>query len=566
MATKRAGSRERKLGKRAGAAGALLALTLWQGAVAGQPLFTDVAPAAQLIFTGTYGSTFPELVDEPFILVQRDTGNGAAVGDYDRDGDLDVYLLGQLDFPNKLFRNNLGSEGPAFTDVTAGPLGDLGHSRVAHFVDLDVDGWLDLLVINDDNDDPGTPPSKILRNNRDSTFTDVTVGSGFQPVGYLRAGCALADYDRDGLVDIYVTVWTAHTELGPPVFPGSNRLYRNLGDFTFEDVTGTVGLGTLDRDSFSAVFTDFDDDTFPDLYVAVDHTSDEFFFNNAGASFTNATAMVGATHTGNDMGVAPADFDDDGDLDLYFTNITDPSGSYGTTQGNVLAVNQEDTAGVVQFIDQAVAHGVDDTFWGWGTEFVDVENDGDLDLVAVSGMDEFILESIGDLHPLYQTPSVLFVNDGAGNFSRLTGAGLDDPDDSRALIAFDYDRDGDQDLLITNVDQPVRLLENNSANQGHWLDVALEPDDLAIGARVYATLGAVTKRRDVIAGRSYLAGTPSEVHFGLGAATTVDTLRVVWADGSETVLEGVAADQLLRLESAFFADGFESGDLSGWGG
>jgi hypothetical protein len=247
------------------------------------------------------------------------------------------------------------------------------------------------------------------------------------------------------------------------------------------------------------------------------------------------------------MGVAVADYDEDGDLDLYNTNITD-EGGIGTTQGNVLYRNELEPSGSLGFTDVAASLGVEDTYWGWGTGFVDVENDGDLDIVAVTGFDEFILSRVGPESSLYQTPSVLFLNDGTGQFSRLLGTGLDSPDDSRAMIAFDYDRDGDRDLLVTNIQQPVRLFENVSTNGGSWLTVELRPDRSAANARVLATIGGVTKRRDVVMGRSYLAGTPPEVHFGLGASTQVDELRVHWADGGLDVFYGVPGNQVLRLE------------------
>ena len=226
-----------------------------------------------------------------------------------------------------------------------------------------------------------------------------------------------------------------------------------------------------------------------------------------------------------------------------------PSGFFGTTQGNALYVNDPDAGtGFPDFSDEAATRGVDDTYWGWGTEFIDVDNDGDLDLAAVTGFDVHVLAFKGPAWPLYTTPSVLFVNDGTGSFTRELGAGFDTDLDSRGLVAFDYDRDGDRDLLITNVNQPLALLENTTSNPGHWLDVTLLPDAEAIGARVYVTVAASTRRRDVVSGHSFLAGGPREVHFGLGAATTIDTLRVVWADGSEQTLASVAADQLVTVQ------------------
>ncbi len=500
------------------------------------PLYTDVTSSTGLSFHNTRGPALPG-VPLQYDVMARNVGSGAAVGDYDGDGDLDVYMLGAWGYSNKLFRNNYPSK--TFTDVTTSPLDDTGLSRVAHFADLDNDGDPDLLLVNDD-DGVTTPRSKIFRNDG-GTFTDVSVGSGFRPIGYLHSGVALADYDLDGLLDIYVTVWTGGY-LG-----GHNRLYRNLGNCTFQDVTTSVGLSAIEVFSFGAIFTDVSGDHHPDLLVAVDGGSD-YYLENSGGTFSDATSSSHANHFGNDMGIAVADYDDDGDLDYYLTNITDPSGFHGTGTYNVFYENQWDAMGMVSFIDRATALGVQDTYWGWGTQFVDVEQDGDLDLIAVTGFDEFVLDTTGTNSPVYQTPSVLFVKNGS-TYSRVLGAGLDDPDDSRALIAFDYDRDGDQDLLITNMDQPARFLENVSTNKGHWLNVKLQPDCKALGAAVYATTGGTTRRRDVVAGRSYMAGTPPEAHFGLGFATTVDQLRVVWADGKETVLTNVAADRTITIST-----------------
>jgi hypothetical protein len=510
------------------------------GSARAAPLYSDVTDTSQLSFTGTSTEVFSSIPNPTLEIMQRNMGSGAAVGDYDGDGDLDVYMLGALGYSNKLFRNDYPTK--TFTDVTAAPLNDTGFSRVAHFVDLDNDGDEDLVLLNDD-DGSTTPRSKLFRNEA-GVFTDVSSGSGFRPVGHLHCGMAIADYDLDGLLDIYITVWSNG------LLEGQNRLYRNLGNFSFQEVTSAAGLGSVNVFSFGAIFTDLGGDHYPDLLVATDGSSD-IFYDNVGGAFTDATLASGATHFGNDMGVAAADYDDDGDLDIYQTNITDPDLLFGTTQFNVFYENQFDSLGSVVFVDEAANLGVEDTYWGWGTEFVDVEQDGDLDIVAVTGYDEFVLSVGGMSSPVYQTPSVFFVN-GGGSYSRQLSAGLDDPDDSRALIAFDYDRDGDQDLLITNLNQPARLLENVSTSPGHWLNVELEPDAMAIGASVHATTGSQTRRRDVIAGRSYLAGHPSEAHFGLGTATTVDTLTVVWADGRETTVTNVAADQMITITAPPF--------------
>lgn len=516
------------------------------------PAFINVAASSGLVYECEYGPTFPQVLGPDAILNQRDMGNGAAVGDYDNDGDLDVFFLSNWGYENRLYRNNLESGMKSFTDVTSDAgLAHDGLSRVAHFADLDNDGWLDLVVVNDDDGSGTMPPSRIYRNNADGTFADMTQGAGFDPVGYLHCGATLADYDRDGLLDIYVTVWARKSTSPFPSFSGENRLYRNLGGFVFEDVSVASGLSGVAIDSFTPLMHDFNDDGWPDLFVAIDFAEDLFYWNNGGV-FVEASASVNTLHTGNDMGAALADFDDDGDLDIYTTNITDPGipGFGYPTDGNCLYVNNAGSQGGADFADHAAARGVVDTYWGWGTSFIDVENDGDLDLMAANGLDEFVAWLIPDSQIL-DRPTVLFTNDGSGQFARSIAPGLDVGEDSRALIAFDYDRDGDEDVLITNMNQPARLLENVSTNQGHWLHVRLIQGEGrlhdAIGATVSVRIGAVVKRREILCGGSYLAGVPAEAHFGLGSAEMIDELTVRWPDGEATTYNGVAVDQYMTI-------------------
>lgn len=511
--------------------------------------FENLAAARGLVHSNPYHQTFLFPVERwgaaasVLAMMQANLGNGAGVGDFDRDGDLDVYLLNQLGLPNHFFRNDVVGDGRRFSDITSAlSLGDLGLGRMAVFADFDNDGWQELLLLNDDEPKGVYPGSRLFRN-VGGRFEDVTAGSGLSPIGYIRGGACIGDYDQDGLLDVYMGLWLFQSSRPAPLFPGYNHLFRNLGGFRFEDVTASSGLGIFAHDSFSCAFADFDNDGDSDLYVAVDHTSD-VYYRKEGGVFVNDTVAAGATHTGNDMGIAVADFDDDGDLDIYSTNITDPTGPFGTTDFNTLLVNQLAETGTMLFVDEAGLRGVRETYWGWGTEFVDVDNDGDLDLYAVNGFDQFVASGSPTL---MDTPEVLFVNDGSGQFTRAVGCGADFVGDARAAIAFDYDLDGDQDFLVTNTNEATVLLENQTEGQGHFLDVRLVGrcgfNADAVGARVYVTVGAWTQMREVIAGGSYLSGRPLVQHFGLGAATSVDSFRVVWPDGSDAVFGDVVADR-----------------------
>jgi hypothetical protein len=510
----------------------------------------DVAASVGLTFRGDYGATY-RVQDAFGDVMQRNMGNGAAVGDYDGDGWLDVLLLGQAGHHSRLFRNDHGH----FTDVTdhAGLGGVTSNARVAQFIDLNGSGRPDLVIASDWW--PTAPggavggPSQVFRNNGDGTFTDVTAGSGFEPQGYLVGGMAFADVDGDGRADVYLSYWTDEAAADPGraevkgIFPGTNRLFRNLGGYRFEDVTDHAFVEPYHADSFTAVVADFTGDGRPDIYQANDHRPDRFYRNNGDGTFTDPGYADGLTREGNSMGVATA-VGTNGDLQLFITQITDPSGLYGSNIGNTWMTMRQDGSRVT-WANSAAERGVVDTAWGWGTASVDLNLDGAPDIYAVQGMREFV----GDRSPhLAGATSALFLNDGTGTtFQRATGTGCDVAGDQRALVAFDYDRDGAPDLLITQVNGPTVLLRNTIAGR-HWLTVAPEGrGDAGINARVSVTAGGRTTTQIVLAGGSYLAGPPREAYVGLGSATTASLVRVAWADGTTTELHDVPADQVLRL-------------------
>ena len=514
----------------------------------------EVAWERGLRFTSSYGPVVAR--SQLGAIMQRNFGQGAAVADYDQDGDLDVYLLAQAGQPNRLFQNRLESGLPGFVDVTrrAG-VGDTGLSRVAHFADLDGDLLPDLLLAND-YDAHGLPsPSRLYRNAGDGTFQDVTAGSGFDPFGYLVGGAALADLDADGDLDIYLAYWTRelgatpHGAIPRGMFPGRNLTFENLDSFRFREVGIDWGLEHLRIDTMTPVFHDFDADGDPDLYLAVDHRSDRYYRNEAGPAFNDASRQTGVFHRGNDMGVAVADVDGNGAYDLFVTNILDPQEAFGVEPvGNTLLMGRPASeAEPFMFRDVAREAGVLDTGWGWGAVFSDIDADGDEDLLAVQGFDEYV----GPGRDLYDARSVLFRRDSEGTgpvpvFSRVEGTGCDVPGDQRALVAFDYDRDGDPDYLVTQVDGPTLLLENQGTGGG-TLTVDLAPAGvLAVGAEVVVQSPARVQRRLIMAGGSYLAGPPPEAYFGTGAAAEV-SVEVRWPDGSMDRFSRVPVGSILMV-------------------
>jgi enediyne biosynthesis protein E4 len=517
----------------------------------GELLCRNVAAERGLTFRGAYGPT-PFAVNPMAVMMLRNMGNGAAVADVFDDGNLSVLLLGQIGHPNRLFRSEPGPDGVTrFVDITeeAG-LANSGGSRVAAFADLDADGELDLVVLNDWDGDTAGSPSRIYRNGGDRTFEDVTEGSGFAPVGWLVGGLSLADYNRDGLLDLFVTYWTmelggdpSRAEIVKGQFSGHNRLYENLGGFRFRDVTRESGLGVLSADSFSSVFADLTGNGWPDIYVAIDHRAD-ILYENEGGTFRRVSRELGIGHVGNDMGIAVTDLESNGLLDLYATNISDPTGQFGNSQGNTFLIARPGPDGRPIYTDLASSLGVDDTGWGWGAAFVDLDLDGLLDLYAVQGMQEFIADQSPELRA---ESARLFLNRGNLSFEAATGNGCDIEGDQRTVVPLDYNRDGAPDLLITQVAYSTVLLENQTSGR-HWLTIDLSRAGAqAAGARVKVSAGDEVTTQVALYGGSYLAGMPLELYFGLGALDRADDVVVTWADGTTTSLGPVPGDQVLRV-------------------
>ncbi len=496
--------------------------------------FTDVTAEAGLVYQHGYVAT-------PGFREASEHAGGVAAGDYDRDGDTDLYVVRGDIGPNLLFRNR--GDG-TFEEVGAAAGVALAGVRSSGplFADLDGDGWLDLFVGGVD----GTAPS-MFRNAGDGTFTDATAASGIVlPEGRDTFSATAADYDRDGDLDLFLTHWlTAFFTAAE----SSHHLWRNDGAGSFTDVTreaGLVSLGPSDTfNSFTANFADMDGDGWLDLLVTGDFFTSRIYRNDRAGRFVLATDFAVVTE-GNAMGAAVGDYDNDGDLDWFVSSIWDPNGvaegNWDTT-GNRLYRNRGD--GTLE--DATDAAGVRVGWWGWGSTFQDFDNDGDLDLFHVNG---FGRADIPQTAEFVADPSVLFVNDGSGVFTdRAAELGVADTDEGRGVAAFDYDGDGDLDLFVHNSEAPGRLYRNDGGNSGRWLAVALagrSPNTEAIGARVRVTADGRTQVREVRAGSNYASQDPAEAHFGLGGARSV-TVEVRWPDGVRSVRDRVAPNQRLVL-------------------
>lgn len=451
-------------------------------------------------------------------------GCGVAVGDYDGDGWLDLCLVGNSNAGTRIFRN--AGDG-TFIDVSDTVLpADTPMATAAAFVDLDGDHDADLVLGR--RFGSRTLVGLDVLHNDAGQFVRLGPPGGVGPGSGALGGLAVADLDADGDPDV-VIVRTG----------GAGTYYRNDGGGVFSVQTASFGAGLdMIRNSWAAVLADFDNDRDADLHVAVDRARDFHAHNNGDGTFANVSGQVGTTSIGFDMGLAVGDIDNDGDLDIYSTNI-----GYG-----VLYVND----GAGNFTQEADSRGVGTWTWaptavGWGTVFADLDLDGDEDLSFVT----------------VNAPGGCFENQGAGTFAAVLGSsGLNL--DGSGLVAFDYDRDGDLDLLVTRCDN-VRLYRNISPRSGlHWLTVRPQsrqsgPD--GIGVRISVQAGPMQMMREITCGGSFLCAGPLEAHFGLGPCPMADVVYVRWPSGAARRLTDVAADQVLTVFEPQLENGQLVGDL-----
>ena len=527
--------------------------------------FADVAQSAGLVHPTIFGG------EEKNTYLLETTGCGVAFFDYDNDGWLDIFVVNGTrveGFPkgqeptNHLYKNNRDG---TFTDVTL--KAGLVHSGWGQGVcigDYDNDGFEDLFVTY-------WGKNVLYHNNGDGTFADVSEKAG---VAGTRTrwgtGCAFIDFDRDGHLDLFVANYVDLADFaswplpnsgpcrfksvivacGPPGLPGGkNILYRNNGNGTFTDVSeksgilkanGTYGLGVLTGD--------FDNDGWPDIYVANDSQPSALYHNNHDGTFTDIGIVAGCAYSQDGkpqagMGATAGDYDCDGWLDIFKTNFSEDASTLYRNTGDGTFDDATFPAGI----------GLNTRMLGWGCGFADFDNDGWIDIFVSNGHIYPEIKKLA-LDIKYAEPKVLYRNLRNGRFQDVTtpaSGPLLVPISARGCAFGDFDNDGDVDVVVNVVNDLPQLLRNDSDAANHWIKVrtrGVRSNRSGIGARIKCVTGNHTQIDEVRSGGSYASQSDLRVHFGLGDAAKVDRLEVHWPSGQVDVLKDVPAGQVVEVE------------------
>jgi hypothetical protein len=524
--------------------------------------FVDVAASAGLTQTMFYGDSSHNT------YIVEVNGAGCAFFDYDNDGWMDVFIVGGRKLEgippgasNRLYHNNRDG---TFTDVTAkAGLTDAGWGCGVCVGDYNNDGFEDLYLTY-------YGQNKLYRNNGDGTFTDVTEKAGLlDKRTRFGSGCTFVDYNRDGLLDLFVSNYVeidlatapkpslqvpncnfegVATNCGPGgLGMPYHSLYRNNGDGTFTDVSKESGISALHSSyGFTAVAFDVDEDGWQDIYVACDATPSMLLINNHDGTFREEALLRGvalgsAGEPLGGMGVGVGDYDLDGHLDLVKTHfVNQATGLYHNN-------------GKGEFDDVTARAGLvgERRFSDWGTGLVDLDNDGYPDIFIVAGTVAPELEKVYEKYPA-RNPRLIFRNRGDGTFVELgdeTGPAIASRHMSRGCAFGDFDNDGDLDILIMNRNEPPTLLRNDVPSGNHWLKVRLEgtkSNRSAIGSRVLVRYSGKVQAQTLASQSSFLSSNDPRLHFGLGTATTAE-IEIHWPTGANETHTNVAADQLVTI-------------------
>ncbi|MPZ17815.1 MAG: hypothetical protein GEV06_07890 [Luteitalea sp.] len=489
-------------------------------------------------------------------------GSGVAWIDYDNDGFLDLYFVNgaavgrRAASPgNVLYRNDGRGR---FTDVTAraAVAGGGGYGTGVAVGDFDNDGWLDLYVTN-------FGPNILYRNNGDGSFTDVTAEAGVAGGTEWSSSAGFFDYDRDGDLDLYVVNYVDSDAADnpycgfkkkgyrmyctPTMFDGvSDRLFRNDGDGTFTDVSTEAGIANPGGKGLGVTFCDVNGDGHVDIYVANDLVRNFLYRNNGDGTFRDVGYGAGVGYDLNGkpqagMGTDCGDVNGDEAQDLFVTNFS--------AELNTLYVNRGDFA----FEDASEAVGLGSGYWplGFGTRLFDVDNDADLDIYVANG---HVIDNVQLYQPqlTHAQRDLLYRNDGGrfADISAQAGSGLEITRVGRGLAVGDFNNDGALDVAIANLDDRPVLLQNTSST-GHWLLVEARgrrSNRFGLGAVVRVETARGVQVREINNAASYLSSNDIRLHFGLGDEERIKKLEVRWPSGVVQVLEGIEADQILKVE------------------
>jgi hypothetical protein len=523
---------------------------LVQAAVTNTPTspvqFVDVAEKAGLHTPNVWGG-----IDKKRVIIET-KGSGIAFFDYDQDGWLDIYLTNGSRFDahwpagkeptTHLYKNNRDG---TFTDVTEkSGLGRTGWQTGVCVGDYDNDGWDDLFCTFWGH-------NILFRNNGNGTFTDVTRKAGLtQAKGRWGTGCTFLDYDRDGLLDLFVCnfvkldpdvpvrIYDASfcqwkgvaTMCGPRGLPGDiNILYHNNGDGTFTDVTEKAGIHKPGpRYSITAVSYDFDNDGWPDIYVAVDSEPSILFQNNHDGTFTDIAVIAGCAynddgHEQAGMGVGVADYDCDGWFDIFKTNFADDTSDLYHNNGDGTFTELSFNSGV----------GINNKYVAWGCAFIDYDNDGWPDIFQVNGHVYPEIDSY-NFGETFKNQRLVYKNLGNGRFRDVSsemGPGVTERFSSRGAAFGDYDNDGGMDALVLNMNDLPSLLHNVGGNKQNWIKLKLigkKCNRTAIGARARVITGKHIQMDEVHSGTSVMSQNDLRLHFGVGAADSIDAIEIKW--------------------------------------
>ena len=550
----------------------------WSSSALAQRGFEEISKSAGISFTH-----YPPLFDRKISHVNALWANfiaSAAIGDFNADGLDDVFFVSSRPgVANALYENRAGLK---FVNVTqhAGLTSFNSNEAVASgavWFDYDNDGWVDLLVLR-------LGHNLLFKNNHDGSFTDVTVHSRLGEKHQNAISAIAFDYDCDGYQDVLVGGFFAD---GVDLFKlsttkilpkhgftadngGTKTLYHNNRNGTFTDVTSKAGINDT---GFTTALGhgDYDNDNWPDFYIANDFGPDKLYRNKGDGTFEDVTKTVMDVDNRKGMNVDFGDYNNDGKLDIYVTNITEP----WFRECNMLWLNW----GRDLLVDVSQETGTCDTGWGWGAKFFDFDNDGLLDIYVANGFISAGKENYADVVERWQEPlrkgetmdfadaliwppigdqtfagyerNRLFHNKGDHVFEDVAPkAGVDSIFDGRGVAVADFDNDGAVDLLVTNQNEAPLLYHNLAGRKNNWVEMRLKGSDnrSAVGARVKLVAAGQLQIREVNCGNGYQSQSSLRVHFGLSGIKNIDLIEVMWPSGRKQQLRNVSANQFLEIK------------------